>query len=176
MKKSFVVAELSNFKFSKMSMRKRYTNISEMIDIIMDDDSNDEYDLGDDFCSTDESDLEYVEENLTNEAFTEPESVQIEEEQHQQIDKAINEELNKQTPQPETDEEVVLSNNSNTDQSDIDENPHAGRYPVHEIMQKRARIHGKNRATPAPCELPQRGMCCWGGKERHDGFDDGHAQ
>ena len=75
MKKSFVVAELSNFKFSKMSMRKRYTNISEMIDIIMDDDSNDEYDLGDDFCSTDESDLEYVEENLTNEAFTELESV-----------------------------------------------------------------------------------------------------
>ena len=75
MKKSFVVAELSNFKFSEMAMRKRYTNINEMIDIIMDDDSNDEYDLGDDFSSTDESDLEYVEENLTNEASTEPESV-----------------------------------------------------------------------------------------------------
>ena len=52
MKKSFVVTDLSNFKFSKMAVRKRYTNINEMIDMI---------------SSTDESDLEYVEENLTNE-------------------------------------------------------------------------------------------------------------
>ena len=52
MKKSFVVTDLSNFKFSKMVVRKRYTNINEMIDMI---------------SSTDESDLEYVEENLTNE-------------------------------------------------------------------------------------------------------------
>ena len=70
----------------------------------------------------------------------------------------------------------MLSNNSNTDQSDIDENPHAGRYPVHEIPQKRARIHGENRATPAPCELQQRRICCWGGQQRRDGFDDGYAQ
>ena len=144
MKKSFVVAELSNFKFSKMATRKRYTNTNEMIDIIMDDDSNDEYYLGDDFSSTDESDLEYVEENLTNEASVEPESFEIEEEQHQQIDIVINEELDKQAPQSETDEEVVLSNNSNTDQNDIDENSHAGRYPVHEIPQ-RAHVPGRNR-------------------------------
>ena len=52
MKKSFVVTDLNNFKFSKMVVRKRYTNINEMIDMI---------------SSTDESDLEYVEENLTNE-------------------------------------------------------------------------------------------------------------
>ena len=51
-KKSFVVTDLSNFKFSKMVVRKRYTNINEMIDMI---------------SSTDESDLEYVEGNLTNE-------------------------------------------------------------------------------------------------------------
>ena len=133
-KKSFGFAELSNFKYSKMATRKRYTYINEMIDIIMDDDSNDEYDLEDDFSGNDESDLEYVEENLTNEASVEPESFEIEEEQHQQIDIVINEELDKQAPQSETDEEVVLSNNSNTDQSDIDENSHAGRYLVHEIL------------------------------------------
>ena len=91
MKKSFVVAELSNFKFSKMATRKRYTNNNEMIDIIMDDDSNDEYHLGDYFSSTDESDLEYVEENLTTESSVEPESAEIEEEQHLQIDIVINE-------------------------------------------------------------------------------------
>ena len=109
-----------------------------MIDIIMDDDSNYEYNLEDDFSSTDESDLEYVEENLTNEASVEPESFEIEEEQHQQIDIVINEELDKQAPQSETDEEVVLSNNSNTDQSHIDENSHAGRYPVHKIPRKKS--------------------------------------
>ena len=133
MKKYFVVAELSNFKFSKMAIRKRYGKINEMIDIIMDDDSNDKYDLGDDFSSTDESDFEYVEKKLTNEASVEPESVEIEEGQHQQIGIVINEELDKQAPQSETDEEVVLSNNSNTGQSNIDENSHAGRYPVHKI-------------------------------------------
>ena len=83
---SFGFAELSNFKYSKMATRKRYTNINEMIDIIMGDDSNDEYDLEDDFSGNDESDLEYVEENLTNEASVEPESVEIEEQQHQEID------------------------------------------------------------------------------------------
>ena len=140
-----MVAELSNSKFSKMAKRKRYKNINEMIDIIMDDDSNYEYNLEDDFSSTDESDLEYVEENLTNEASVEPESFEIEEEQHQQIDIVINEELDKQAPQSETDEEVVLSNNSNTDQNDIDENSHAGRYPVHEIPQRRAHVPGRNR-------------------------------
>ena len=77
MKKSFVVTDLSNFKFSKMVVRKRYTNINEMIDMIMDDDCNDEYDLGDNFPSTDESDLEYVEENLTNEASVEPELLRL---------------------------------------------------------------------------------------------------
>ena len=74
-----------------MATRKRYTNTNEMIDIIMDDDSSDEYHLGDDFSSTDESDLEYVEENLTTESSVEPESVETEEEQHLQIDIVINE-------------------------------------------------------------------------------------
>ena len=86
-----MVAELSNSKFSKMAKRKRYKNINEMIDIIMDDDSNYEYNLEDDFSSTDESDLEYVEENLTTESSVEPESVETEEEQHLQIDIVINE-------------------------------------------------------------------------------------
>ena len=171
-----MVAELSNSKFSKMAKRKRYKNINEMIDIIMDDDSNYEYNLEDDFSSTDESDLEYVEENLTNEASVEPESFEIEEEQHQQIDIVINEELDKQAPQSETDEEVVLSNNSNTDQSDIDEKCHAGRYSVHEIPRKIAHVRGGNRASPAPRELQGRGIRCWGGQQRCDGFDDGHAQ
>ena len=98
-----------------MATRKRNTNINEMIYIIMNYDSNDNYDLGDNFSSADENDLRYVEENLTNEVSVEPESVEIEEEQHQQIDILINEEFDKQAPQSETDEEVVLSNNSNID-------------------------------------------------------------
>ena len=76
---------------------------------------------------------------MTNEASVEPESVEIEEEQHQKIDIVINKELDKQAPQSETDEEVVLSNNSNTDQSDIDEKCHAGRYSVHEIPKNSSR-------------------------------------
>ena len=86
-----------------MATRKRYTNIKEMINIIMDDDSNDESNLVDDFFSTDESDLEYVEK-----ASVEPESVETKGEQHQKIDIVINKELDKQAPQSETDEEVVL--------------------------------------------------------------------
>ena len=70
----------------------------------------------------------------------------------------------------------MLSNNSNTDQNDIDENSHAGRYPVHEIPQRRAHVPGRNRASPAPCELQRRGIHYQGGQQRRDGFDDGHAQ
>ena len=137
----------------------------------MDDDSNDESNLVDDFFSTDESDLEYVEK-----ASVEPESVETKGEQHQKIDIVINKELDKQAPQSETDEEVVLWNNSNIDQSDIGENCHAGRYSVHEIPRKRAHVRGGNRASPAPRELQRGGIRCRGGQQRRDGFDDGHAQ
>ena len=70
----------------------------------------------------------------------------------------------------------MLSNNSNTDQSDFDENSHAGRYPVHEILWKRAHTRGRNKAFLAPHEVQQRGIHCLGGQQGHDGFDDGHTQ
>ena len=47
-----------------MSAKRIYSDVNEMIDIITNGDSSADYDLGDGVSSDDESELEYVDENL----------------------------------------------------------------------------------------------------------------
>ena len=69
----------------------------------------------------------------------------------------------------------MLAINSNTDQSDIDEISHAGRYPVYEILRKRAQVEVETGHLLLLMSFGKEESAV-GEDNKDNGFDDGHAQ